>query len=178
MNKQNKIIIYFFLINALLVTSGDVFSQTLPLRKSKEAKIIELNDTTKLRIYDGQIVDETLIITQFESVKYLGRMDPLQEVLKSKKLVLVINSPKSSTESELIKRLFSQKDFIENFKYPLDTRLPIAINSELLTQEKKERRLSEIKMGNIVSLNYLDTEKAKMKYQNLPFGVIEIRVEK
>lgn len=143
-----------------------------------QGKTINLNDKTKLRIYDGQIVDESYVINSFENIKYLGRIDALAFGLQTDRPILVINSLKGEIESEIVIKLFSQKKFLKEFKFPLDTRLPIAMNNVQLTKEERDVKLSKIRMKDIRSVKYLDKDKASIKYRNLPFGVIEIGIKK
>lgn len=159
---------------SLMLLGVNVLGQGIQSGVVQSVKTISLNDKTKLRIFDGQIVDDSYVITSFESVQYLGRLDAAEFRLKLDRPVLIINSAKSEIESEILIKLFSQKKFLEEFKYPLDTRLPIAVNNVQLSHEEREKLLSKIKMKDIRSVKYLDRDKTSKKYRNLPFGVIEI----
>ncbi len=173
--KNIKIIVVSTVFSLVIISR--ISAQENYLAVKSETMAINLNDKNYVRIYNGQIVDKNDIVKRFETIKHIEKVRAQELGLDFEMPVMIINSEKSDIESKIFEELFSRKDFIEKFKYPLDTRLPIIINSMYLTPDQRDEMLSKIEMKQITSIKYLDKQQADLKYNNFPFGVIDIEVK-
>ncbi|WP_152969620.1 hypothetical protein [Pedobacter sp. Hv1] len=73
--------------------------------------------------------------------------------------------------------LYSRSDFIKNYQYPLDIRLPISIGNKLILNDEKERLLAKLTLSDIVKIEYLDHQNPKVNRSITPFGVINLSVK-
>lgn len=137
-----------------------------------------INDTSYVRILDGLVIKPTEKLQGLESIKYIKSKEEKQllGLQGIKKPVLLISEyDKTSFEENIYKSLYSSNNFIKQFKFPLDLRLPLVIDGVLITRTKREI-LGQFVFSKQMEIAYA----AKSKYQgySTPFGYIDIKATK
>ncbi len=90
---------------------------------------------------------------------------------------MIISLEVSDLESKIDSVLYSRPTFIENYKYPLDIRLPISINNKLLSNDQKQEVLAKLTLEKIKKIEYLANNHPKVNPKITPYGVINLKTE-
>lgn len=155
-----------------------VFSQVEYLYSQKtKSNIINLNDTTFLRIVNGIVVSNQEVIKKFDRVSIKSkdfRADYLDYIDKKGIMIIGVEIPELQHEIEMI--LYSRFDFIKKYKFPLDIRLPISINNKIIYNNVKWKVLENIKIEEIKKIEYLSDEDSKVDRNKTPFGIINLEI--
>lgn len=138
---------------------------------------INVNDTTYVRILNGIVVNNNYRIKGFEGVKIKTKQDSKQFSFAGNKHVMIVTLEVPEIEHKVDSVLYSRSDFIKNYQYPLDIRLPISIDNKLISNDEKERLLSKLTLSDIVKIEYLDRLNPKVDRSITPFGVINLSVK-
>ena len=162
------IILNFFCLNLFSQ------SQTGDTKRSN----INVNDTVYLRISNGIIIRNNHSILDFERVVILSKQNSLDLGFAERKPVMLITQVVPTIEHAIDSILYSRPEFIKNYKYPLDIRLPISINNKLISNDEKWNLLAELTLNDIKKIEYLDNKHLKVNRNINPFGVINLEIKK
>ncbi|KQC02622.1 hypothetical protein AQF98_03335 [Pedobacter sp. Hv1] len=138
---------------------------------------INVNDTTCVRILNGIVVNNNYRIKGFEGVKIKTKEDSKQLGFSGNKHLMIVTLEVPEIAHQVDSVLYSRSDFIKNYQYPLDIRLPISIGNKLILNDEKERLLAKLTLSDIVKIEYLDHQNPKVNRSITPFGVINLSVK-
>ncbi|SMC61177.1 hypothetical protein [Pedobacter nyackensis] len=170
----------FALILLMIPICLSVFSQSDNLMPIRKSRLVNINNTNYVRIVDGIIISDSVIIKGFKSVKHVRNLDDIKKMgIDSKiKPIMIIEFETLDIEDKIDSILYSRSDFIKNYKYALDIQLPISVNNELLSNERKRFELSQISFNQIEGIEYLDKKDPRVNVALTPFGMINLKVNK
>jgi uncharacterized protein YehS (DUF1456 family) len=149
------------------------------IRKDHEAGLINLNDTSFIRILNGTIIDKSATVEHIEKINYkeITDKEKIEKIgIKTNKPLMLINSKRFDIEYKIDSILYSRKDFINDYKYPSDIQLPILLNGKLLSFDDRLNYLSKLTLNEINEIKYLNEFQSNRMFNNTtPFGVISIK---
>ena len=145
--------------------------------QANRSSSININDTTYTRILNGIVVDNNYRIKGFEGVKVKTKEDSKALGFAGNKSVMIITLEVPEIEHQVDSILYSRRDFIKDYKYPLEIRLPISIGNKLVSQDEKEHLFSKLTLKDIVKIEYLSRQNPKVNHKLTPFGVINLNLK-
>ncbi len=136
---------------------------------------INLNDTSFLRIYNGLVVRNNLVISHFDNFRSITDQKEIKNLgLASSKKVRIVNYRSSSLRGVIDSMLYSNEIFTSSFPFPLDIQLPIMLNGRILIADEEQRRLVGLTANQIKRVRYRSPERIRDTWPRAPFGAIEI----
>lgn len=140
--------------------------------------VLNLNDTSYIRIYNGLIIQNKDVIKALTVPKFVTDQTKIKEWgFKTTLALMLINIKSLPIEYKIDSVLYSRPEFISAFKFPSTIQLPVSVNGKLLNHDEREKILSKLELNEIKTIKYLESETAMKKYGITPFGVIDLIVE-
>lgn len=153
------------------------FAQNLYPSQTNEI-VLNLNDTTYCRIFNGTIVQNNYVIKEPGTVQYITNKEKIKELgIRTTLPLMIINLKSFPIEYKIDSILYSRTDFISSIKFPGSIQLPVSINGKLLTYEERQSMLSKLEINEIRDIRYLDSSTAMKKYGVTPFGLIDLVID-
>jgi hypothetical protein len=167
--KQPKAPVYDISNNSVTVFSSDT---------------IEQNDTDYTRIVNGILVSSTAHVHEPGSyTRYITDKNQIKQTgINTTKPLLFINGEKYDIQYKVDSVMYNYVNFYDTLKFPYFkgiwslVELPIAVNGELLTPEKRRMVLPKLKVRSIKVFKYIDRPDAAKQYPNAPFGIIDLEL--
>jgi hypothetical protein len=139
---------------------------------------VNLNDTSYCRIFNGIIIKNRENIKELGAIQYISDKEKIKDLgIKTSLPLLIINYKSFPIEYQVDSILYSRQSFISSFKFPSTIQLPVSINGKLITSDERQNILSELKLKDIKTINYIDVPAAMAKYNITPFGIINLELQ-
>ena len=141
--------------------------------------LIDYNDTNYTRIVDGVILPVDYHFTKPIKAGEIQLISDTAEIhnlgIESIKPIMIIRTENLMIE-DVIDSLLIRDSAYSNacYKLPSSIKLPLVINGRLLLSDDKENELSDLRINEIILIQYVTPSVAIDKYHTTLFGVIEI----
>jgi hypothetical protein len=171
---KRNLFAFVFIFACLNLLSQSLNAQ---LRMTGTVSMVNVNDTTYLRVLNGVVINNDYRINNFERVSIKAKDDVTRLAITGNKPLMMIELEVPEVEHQIDSVLYSRPNFIKDYKYPLYVRLPISINNKLVTNDEKENLLSKLTLKDILKIEYLDHQNPKVNRRVTPFGVINLNIK-
>lgn len=159
----------------LLISCLSGFSQVVNSEvQAKNSQFINPNDISYLRVLDGIVLSNDYVVKQFERLRIQSKDSPANFEGRGDKQIMIIGLEVSELEHRIHQNLYSQQEFISKYKFPLDIRLPLAVNNKLLSGEEKSKALAKMTFEQIQKIEYLAPKNQKVIAGATPYGIVNL----